>query len=69
LTARRNLALRLSIALVVQMIVRISGSKLRNGTNSVQALFHSLTIAGYFASQLSLNSMNRSSAAASVGAV
>jgi len=36
----------LSIALVVQMIVRISRSKARNGTNSAQALSHSRTTAG-----------------------
>jgi hypothetical protein len=39
--------LRLSIALVVQITVRISGSKLRNATNCAQALSHSLlTYAG-----------------------
>jgi hypothetical protein len=38
--------LRLSIALVVAMTVRISGSKLRKGTNSAHALSHSFTIAG-----------------------
>ena len=35
------------MALVVQMIVRISRSKARNGTNSAQAFSHSRMIAGY----------------------
>src|SRR5436309_2868593 len=47
----------------------ISESKARKGTNSAQAFSHSFTIAGYRASHASLNSANRSSAAASVGAV
>jgi hypothetical protein len=34
------------IAFVVQMILRISTSKLRNGTNSAHAFSHSRTIAG-----------------------
>jgi hypothetical protein len=46
LTERRNRAFRLSIALVVAITVRISGSKLPNGTNSAQACSHSLTMAG-----------------------
>ena len=69
LTDRRNRALRLSIALVVQISVRISLSKRRNGTNSGQAFSHSLTMAGYFVSQCPLNSANASSAADSDGAV
>jgi hypothetical protein len=36
----------LSMALVVQMIVRISVSNRRNGTNSAHALVHNRTIAG-----------------------
>src|SRR5262245_60844632 len=47
LTERRNRALRLSMALVVLMTVRISTSNARNGTNSAQALVHNRTIAGY----------------------
>jgi hypothetical protein len=58
-----------SIALVEQMTLRISASKARKGTNSAQALVHSLTIARYRSSQASANSRNRYSAAASVGAV
>jgi hypothetical protein len=57
------------MALVVQMTVRISVSKDRNGTNSGQALVHSRTIAGYLVSQTALNSAKRSRAACSVGAV
>jgi hypothetical protein len=45
-TARRSLALIDSIALVVQIIVRISLSNRRNGTNSAQAFSQSLMIAG-----------------------
>jgi hypothetical protein len=63
------LRLKITIALVVQISVRISLSKARNGTNSGQAFSHSLTMAGYFASQCPLNSVNASSAAASDGAV
>jgi len=55
--------------LVVQISVRISRSKRRNGTNSAQALSQSLTMAGYFASQVPLNSANASSAADSETAV
>src|SRR2546423_12128218 len=69
LTARRRRALRLSMALVLQMIRRISTSKARNGTISGQALVHSLTIAGYLRSHLELNSANPSRAARSLGAV
>jgi hypothetical protein len=69
LTARRIRALTDSIALVVQMIRRISVSNRRNGMNSSQAVSHSFTIAGYFPPQASANSANRSSAASSVGAV
>jgi hypothetical protein len=69
LTDRRNRAFSDSIALVVQISVRISLSKPRNGTNSAQAFSQSLTMAGYFASQVPLNSANASSAAASDGAV
>src|SRR5919198_2563641 len=39
-----DLALSDSTALVVEMMVRISGSKARNGTNSAQAFSHSRTI-------------------------
>ena len=46
LTARRFLALIDSIAFVVQMIVRISLSNPRNGTNSAQAFSQSRIIAG-----------------------
>ena len=69
LTGRRNLALSDSIALVVQISVRISLSNRRKGTNSAQALSQSLTMAGYFPSQVPLNSANASSAADSDGAV
>jgi hypothetical protein len=62
-------ALTLSIAFVLQMTLRISTSKARNGTNSAQAFSHSLTIAGYLRPQVSANSRNRSVAASSVGAV
>jgi hypothetical protein len=51
--------LRDSIALVVQMIVRISTSWSRNGMNSLQALRHSLTAAGYLAAHRSANSSMR----------
>jgi hypothetical protein len=54
---------------VEQTTLRISVSKFRNGTNSAQAFSHNRTIAGYRAPQVSVNSMNRSIAAASVGAV
>jgi site-specific DNA recombinase len=46
LTERRKRALRLSMALVVAMTVRISRSKAKKGTNSAQACSHSRTIAG-----------------------
>jgi len=46
LTERRNRALIDSLAFVVQISVRISLSKARNGTNSGQAFSHSLMIAG-----------------------
>ncbi len=68
-TALRIRALMLSIALVVQTILRISTSNRRKGTNSAQAASQSRTIAGYFPPQASVNSTNRSSAASSVGAV
>ena len=51
------------------MILRISTSKDRNGTNSAQAFSHNRTIAGLRSPQASANSRNRSNAAASVGAV
>ena len=57
------------MALVVQMILRISGSKARNGTISAQALVHSRMIAGYLRSHLLLNSANASRAACSQAAV
>jgi hypothetical protein len=59
----------LTISSVVQISVRMAGSNAKNGTNSAQAFSHSFPIAGYRASHTSLNSANRSSAAASVGAV
>jgi hypothetical protein len=40
------------MALVVQMIERMSVWKARNGTISAQALVHSRTIAGYLCSQV-----------------
>jgi hypothetical protein len=46
LTARRSLALIDSMALVVQMMVRISLSNARNGTNSAQAFSQSRMMAG-----------------------
>src|SRR5262249_10803937 len=68
-TALRMRALTDSMAFVEQMTLRISTSNDRNGTNSAQASDHSFTIAGYFLPQASENSMNRSIAASSVGAV
>jgi hypothetical protein len=53
----------------VQITRRISTSKFRKGTNSAQALFQSLMIAGYLRPQAVSNSTNLSSAASSVGAV
>jgi hypothetical protein len=64
-----DLALRLSIALVVQMILRISGSNAGNGTISGQALVHNRMMAGYLRSHLVENSANASSAARSLEAV
>src|SRR5687768_4604054 len=69
LTARRNRAFMLSMALVVQTIRRISTSKPRNGTISAHALVHNRVMAGYFASHLVEKSANASRAACSVGAV
>src|SRR5690349_6331422 len=69
LTARRSRALRLSMALVEQMMRRISTSKARNGTISAHELVQSRTMAGYLASQRVENSAKASRAAASVGAV
>src|SRR2546429_3528341 len=69
LTARRNRALRDSMALVLQTMRRISTSKPRKGTISAQALVHNRTMAGYLASHLAENSANASRAADSVGAV
>ena len=46
LTALRMREFRLSMLLVVQITLRISLSKARKGTNSAQALSHSLMIAG-----------------------
>jgi hypothetical protein len=57
------------MALVVQMIVRISRSNWRNGTNSAHALVQSRMIAGYFFSHFSLNSAHASNAADSETAV
>src|SRR5947208_1300184 len=47
LTARRNRALRLSMALVEHTMRRISAPKAKNRTISVQALVHNRTITGY----------------------
>lgn len=58
-----------SIALVEQIIGRISGSKLRKGTNSGEALSRNLMIAGQRSPRIAANSLNRFLAAASVGAV
>src|SRR2546425_11505515 len=69
LTARRSRALRLSMALVEQMMRRISTSKPRNGTISAHELVQSRVMAGYLASHLVENSANASRAACSVGAV
>jgi hypothetical protein len=55
-TARRIRALMLSIALVVQITVRISLSNCRNGTNSAHALVQSPMMAGYRFSHLPANS-------------
>ena len=52
-----DLALSDSIALVVQIGVRISRSDRRKGTNSARALSRSLTMAGYFASQMPLSAV------------
>lgn len=57
------------MAFVVQITCLISGSKFKNGTSSDQEFSHNRTIAGYVPSQASLNSANRSRAAASVAAV
>src|SRR5438067_13774298 len=56
LTARRNRALRDSMALVLHTMRRISTSKPRKGTISAQALVHSRTMAGYLRSHFALNS-------------
>src|SRR5919206_1454390 len=58
LTARRNLALRLSMALVEHTMRRISTSKARNGTISAHALVHNRTMAGYLACHVAENSAN-----------
>src|SRR6202034_4300500 len=63
-TARRSRALMDSIALVVQITVRISRSNRRNGTNSAHAFSHSRMIAGYRFSHLPEKSANRSRASA-----
>jgi hypothetical protein len=55
------------MALVEQTTLRISVSKVRNGTNSAHACSHNRTIAGYLPPQASANSVNL--AAASIGAV
>ena len=57
------------MAFVVQMMVRISLSNCRKGTNSAQAFSHSLMMAGYFFSHFPENSANASRAAASETAV
>src|SRR5918912_3803085 len=69
LTALRNLALMLSMALVLHTMRRISWSNWRKGVNSAQAFSHSRIIAGYLRSHLPENSANASSAADSLGAV
>src|SRR5919205_32857 len=58
LTARRSRALRLTMALVLQTMRRISTSKARNGTISAPALVHNRTIAGYLRSHVAENSAN-----------
>lgn len=58
----------LSIALVVQTILHLHVEP-EEGTNSPQAASRRRTIAGCFPPQASVNSMNRSSAASSAGAV
>jgi hypothetical protein len=68
-TARRSLALTDSMAFVVQIILRISTSKARNGTNSAHASVHSRMTAGQRFSHLSENSANWSNAASADGAV
>ena len=62
-------AFTLSIALVLQMTLRISTSKEWKGTNSAQVSDQSFTIAGYSLPQASWNSRNRSVAESSLGAV
>jgi len=57
------------MALVVQMIDRISVWKASNRTISAQALVHSLTIAGYSCSQAAANSAKRPRAARLLRAV
>src|SRR5205085_8250654 len=69
LTALRNRALRLSIALVLHTMRLISWSNCRNGVNSAQAFSHSRIVAGYLRSHLPENSANASRAADSDGAV
>src|ERR1019366_7571466 len=64
-TARRSLALIDSMALVVQIMVLISRSKRRNGTNSAHAFSHSRIMAGERFCHLPENSANRASAQAS----
>ncbi len=61
--------LRLSIAFVEKITLRTSTSNARNGTNSAQAVSHSRMIPGYFAPHAVVNSLKRSRAAASLGAV
>src|SRR5437763_3760341 len=69
LTARRSRALRLSMALVLHTMRRISTSKRRNGTISAQALVHSRMMAGYLRSHFALNSAHASRAPCSDTAV
>ncbi len=59
----------IQIALVEKITRRTSTSNARNGTNSGHALSHNRMIPGYFWPHTAVNSMNRSRAAASVGAV
>src|SRR4051812_36536346 len=65
--ALRMRALMDSIAFVEQVTLRISTSKERKGTNSVEAFSHSLITAGYLFPQASWNSPNRSVAAQFAG--
>ena len=58
---------RITLAYTTRILRRAPNA--RNGTNSGHAASHSRIIAGYLAPHASVNSLNRSRAAASVGAV